>query len=45
MLNVLLLLAAIYCAGVIGWSAVGTNTDRPTGTGLDVLERRGRDDA
>lgn len=40
MLNVLLLLAAIYCAGVIGWAAVGTNTDRRT-----VLEQQGRDDA
>lgn len=32
MLNVLLLLSVIYCAGVIGWAAVGTNTDRPSRT-------------
>ena len=28
MLNVLCLLAAIYCAGVIGWAANGTNSNR-----------------
>lgn len=28
MLNVILFLAALYCAGVIGWAAAGTNSNR-----------------
>ncbi|WP_156485531.1 hypothetical protein [Tsukamurella pseudospumae] len=45
-INLALFGAALWCAAVIGgWAAVGTNTDRPTRTGLDVLEQRGDDDA
>lgn len=28
LMNVFGLIAALYCAGVISWAAVGTNSDR-----------------